>query len=80
MKTKTALELVAGEMIPPPAHEQKWLKNPLTVLEVLDGYTDKNGKWMYVRCSFQSPYGNNYSEMKIRVRPSTQIKILQKVA
>lgn len=77
---KTAKELKVGEVIPPPAHERGWLKNPLTVLEVLDGYTDKNGKWLYVRCSFKSPYGPNYSEMKIRVRPDTQIKILQEVA
>jgi hypothetical protein len=74
---KSAKDLRAGDIIPPPVHERKWLKNPLTVLELLDGYTDKIGKWLYVRCSFKSPYGSNYSEMKIRLRPETQIKILQ---
>ena len=80
---KTASDLKVGEVIPPPVHEQKWLKNPLTVIEVTDGYTDKKGKWMYVRCSYQSPYRpgpEGQSEMKIRVRPETKIKILQEVA
>jgi hypothetical protein len=82
-KMKTAKELKAGNVIPPPAHERKWLKNPLTVLEVSDGHTDKSGQWLYVKCSFQSPYRpgpEGQSTMKINVRPDTQIKILQEVA
>lgn len=77
---KTAKELQIGDIIPAPAHERKWLKNPLTVLGVEDGYTDKNGKWLRVRCSFQSPYRPALAEMKIRLRPETLIKVIQEVA
>lgn len=80
MASKLAKELTPGDVIPPPAHERKWLwrdgvKRMLTVVSVSDGRVDKGGLWLDVKANFGSPYGDKTSDGVFSMRPETKVSV-----
>ncbi len=76
---KAAKDLQFGDVIPPPSHERKWLKNPLHVLGVSPGLIDKRGAWVRVNAMFHSPYSEEQAirPMCCLMRPETLVTVLQ---
>lgn len=69
-----AKNLQAGDKIPAPTHERKWLKSLLTVVSVEGGAVDKGGLWLKVRATFESPYEPGaIRQDTFRYRPDTLV-------
>ncbi len=76
--TKLASELMAGDVIPPPAGERGWLwrdgiRRRMTVVAVVGSHADARGPWLHVRVTFPSPYTVRTSTTVFSIRPGTKV-------
>ena len=75
---KEVRQLVPGDVIPPPKHEQGWLwrdgkRRMLTVLSVTKGRVDKRGLWLVVTANYGCPYDDGVSKGAFEMRPMTKV-------
>jgi hypothetical protein len=71
-----AKDLTPGLKIPAPQRERKWLKTPLTVLSVSEGYIDAKGPWLNIVCSFLCEEDGKVHPELYQYRPSTLIRVM----
>ena len=80
-RKKQVCDLITGDVINPPKHQQGWLwrdgtKRRMTVIAIVDSAPDIRGKWMTVNASFQSPYGEHVqTSMQFRMRPDKSVRL-----
>lgn len=81
MAKKFVLNLVPGDVIPPPAHERSWMwrdgvKRMVTVSGVIAGTPDKKGPWLEVACDYANPYNPDQTASSVyRMRPHTLVMV-----
>ncbi len=78
---KCAKDLVSGDAILPPKHEQKWLKNKVTVISIREGRADKRGDWVVVTGDYESPsQPGKINRFSFRMRPMTETLVFENEA